>query len=84
LLLVQFCQGGSDLGGLDPRTRKLTPLFNPRRQKWSRHFGWDGPSLRGYTAIGRVTVAVLRINDPFRVAHRRGLMEESVYSPNIP
>ena len=75
---------GSDLGGLDPRTRKLTPLFNPRRHKWIRHFGWDGPVLRGHTAIGRVTVAVLRINDPFRVAHRQGLIEEGVYPPLIP
>ncbi len=35
---------GSDISGLDPRTQKLTPLFNPRRHKWSRHFRWNGPS----------------------------------------
>jgi hypothetical protein len=72
---------GSDLAGLDPRTRKLTPLFNPRRHKWSRHFAWDGPWLRGRTAIGRVTVAVLRINEPFRVAHRQRFMDEGVFPP---
>ena len=26
---------GSDITGLDPKTRKLTPLFNPRRHKWA-------------------------------------------------
>jgi hypothetical protein len=70
---------GSDLAGLDQRTRKLTPLFHPRRHKWSRHFRWDGPFLRGRTPIGRVTIAVLQINDPFRVELREGLIEEGVF-----
>ncbi|HKI35820.1 MAG TPA: HNH endonuclease signature motif containing protein [Gemmataceae bacterium] len=73
---------GSDLGGLDPHTRKLTPLFNPRRHKWSRHFRWDGPFLRGRTPIGRVTIAVLHINDPFRVELREGLIEEGLFPPS--
>ncbi len=71
---------GSDISGLDGR--KLTPLFNPRRHKWSRHFRWDGPFLRGRTPIGRVTVAVLRINTPLRVEHRTGLIEEGVFPPD--
>jgi hypothetical protein len=73
---------GSDLAGLDPSTRKLTPLFNPRRHKWSRHFRWDGPWLRGRTAIGRVTIAVLHINDPFRVELRAGLIAEGLLPPS--
>ena len=78
-----FCNSfkGSDLSGLTPGTRKLTPLFNPRRHKWSRHFRWDGPQLVGRTAIGRVTVAVLRINDPFRVELRAGHIEEGLFPP---
>jgi hypothetical protein len=72
---------GSDLAGLESRTRKLTPLFHPRRHKWSRHFRWDGPFLRGRTPIGRVTVAVLQINDPFRVELREGLIEEGIFPP---
>ncbi len=70
---------GSNLAGLDPRTRKLTPLFHPRRHKWNRHFRWDGPFLRGRTPIGRVTIVVLQINDPFRVELREGLLEEGVF-----
>ena len=72
-LLVQsvcvFCNSfkGSDISSLEAATRKLTPLFNPRRHKWSRHFRWEGPYLMGRTAIGRVTIELLRINDPFRV-----------------
>jgi HNH endonuclease len=29
---------GSDISGLDGLSGKLKPLFDPRRQKWSRHF----------------------------------------------
>ena len=72
---------GSDIGGRDPKTRKLTPLFNPRRHKWARHFRWQGPILVGRTPIGRVTVAVLNINDAFRVELREGLIEEGVFPP---
>src|SRR5271170_2181288 len=55
---------GSDIASRDTKTRKLTPLFNPRRHKWSRHFRWRGPVLVGLTAIGRITVALLNINEP--------------------
>lgn len=73
---------GTDLAGLDPRTRKLTPLFNPRRHKGSRHFRWDGPFLHGRTPIGRVTIAVLQIDDLLRVALRASLIEEGVFPPS--
>jgi hypothetical protein len=72
---------GSDISSIDEVTRKLTPLFNPRRLKWSRHFRWEGPYLMGRTAIGRVTAELLQINDPFRVAVREELMEEGVFPP---
>jgi hypothetical protein len=72
---------GSDLSGLDPKTRKLTPLYHPRRHKWTRHFRWDGPYLVGRTPIGRVTIIVLKINDPLRVEVRRELIEEGAFPP---
>lgn len=74
---------GSDIASLAPRTRKLTPLFNPRRHKWTRHFHWDGPVLVGRTSIGRVTIAVLNINDPFRVELREGLIVEGLFPPDV-
>jgi hypothetical protein len=67
---------GSDIGGRDPRTRKLTPLFNPRRHKWERHFRWVGAYLVGRTRIGRVTIDVFKMNDPLRVELREELIEE--------
>ncbi|MBV8126112.1 MAG: hypothetical protein JO114_00445 [Planctomycetaceae bacterium] len=62
-------------------TRRLRPLFNPRRHKWSRHFRREGAYLVGRTPIGRVTVELLRINDPFRVEFREELMAEELFPP---
>ncbi len=67
---------GPNLGGIDPRSRKRVWLFNPRRQKWAKHFAWNGPVLVGRTAVGRATIAALAINLPHRVAQRAALMEE--------
>ena len=72
---------GSDISGRDSKTGKLTALFNPRRHKWTRHFHWQGAYLIGRTPTGRVTIAVLRINDPFRVELRELLIEEGVFPP---
>lgn len=72
---------GSDLASIDPRTGKLTSLFHPRRRRWAAHFRWDGATLVGRTAIGRVTVALLRINDPFRVELRAELIREGLLPP---
>jgi hypothetical protein len=68
-----------NLTGIDPKTSKITRLFNPRRQAWSRHFRWRGAVLVGRTAIGRTTVALLAINDPARLTLRRELMEQGLF-----
>src|SRR5438094_1640388 len=72
---------GPDIAGRDRKTRKLTPLFHPRRHSWARHFRWQGAYLIGRTAIGRVTIAVLKINDPLRVELRQYLIDEGVFPP---
>ena len=72
---------GPNLAGIDPKTRKRTWLFNPRRHSWARHFRWDGPILVGRTAVGRATIAVLGINLAHRVRHRAQLIAEGVFPP---
>lgn len=72
---------GSDIATLDPKFRRLTPLFNPRRQLWSRHFQWDDALIVGRTAAGRATILLLRINDPFRVRLRETLIDEGMFPP---
>jgi hypothetical protein len=70
---------GSDISILDSKTRKLTPLYNPRRHKCATHFRWQGPYLIGRTAIGRVTIALLHINEDVRVELRDELLAEGLF-----
>jgi hypothetical protein len=49
------------------------------RHSWTRHFRWQGAYLIGRTSIGRVTIAVLKINDPLRLRLREGLIDEGVF-----
>jgi hypothetical protein len=72
---------GSDLTGIDPSTRRLTRLFNPRRMNWSRHFRWSGPLLQGRTPVGRATIVVLQMNHEERLELRKALIDEGVFPP---
>jgi hypothetical protein len=72
---------GPNIAGIDPRTRRLTRLFNPRRHKWERHFQWKGTQLVGRSAVGRVTIQVLDLNDPDVIAVREALREEGAFPP---
>lgn len=73
---------GPNIAGRDAQTRQTVPLFDPRHDKWYEHFEWDGPVLTGLTSCGRATIAVLRINLPYRVAVRASLIEEGAFPPS--
>ena len=70
---------GPNIAGIDPLTGQMVALFHPRRQRWHRHFEWDGPILVGRTRTARATIRVLAINDLAAVAFRAELMQEGVY-----
>ena len=69
----------SDLASVDPTTQKPVFLFNPRGQRWNRHFRLNGGRIEGITASGRATVALLHLNDAERVAYRLGLIDIGHY-----
>ena len=75
---------GSDIAGLDPLTNRLTRLFNPRRQRWDRHFRWNGAALVGRTAIGRTTIRVLQINCEAAITVRESLIAEGLFPGRRP
>lgn len=67
--LALSCQGCNNykynkINGIDFITGVKTNLFNPREQKWKKHFAWSNNLLEiiGITAIGRVTVEILKLN----------------------
>jgi hypothetical protein len=57
--------------GIDPESGQQSALYNPRTQRWSEHFRWDGELAIGVTAIGRATISALRMNRPLILAIRR-------------
>jgi hypothetical protein len=69
----------SNLSGFDPDTGVLTPLYHPRRERWSEHFEWRGAYVIGKTPVGRTTIDVLNLNAQERVNHRRLLIRLGVF-----
>ncbi|MCL4805989.1 MAG: HNH endonuclease [Anaerolineae bacterium] len=72
---------GSNLTSLDPSTRRIASLFNPRRQRWNTHFTLEGAVIVGRTPTGRATVKLLRVNDPKRLEERLQLQAIGHYPP---
>jgi hypothetical protein len=65
---------GPNLTGIDPLTSTVQILFHPRHDLWSEHFAFRGASFEGLTPTGRVTIAVLALNDPRRIELRQELL----------
>jgi hypothetical protein len=70
---------GPNIAGFDWTSQQHVPLFNPRRERWSDHFEWNGAELIGKTPVGKVTVEVLAINLPYLVRLRIALIEEGMF-----
>ncbi|MFQ5592536.1 MAG: HNH endonuclease [Anaerolineae bacterium] len=74
-LACRMCNSfkGTQTFGRDPVTGRRVRLFNPRRQRWSRHFRWseDGTRITGRTMCGRATVVALQLNNLIAVMVRR-------------
>jgi hypothetical protein len=58
--------------GLDRKTGRTVPLFNPRTDARDEHFRWldDRQIIIGATPSGRATVVALDLNAPMRLAAR--------------
>ncbi len=69
---------GTDLTSIDPQTGQITPLFHPRRDRWSDHFRLVGARIEPLTATGRVTVRLLQLNRPDRLEERELLLRLGV------
>ncbi|MEH1916188.1 HNH endonuclease [Nostoc sp.] len=67
----------------DPITNRKVKLFNPRQQKWSRHFTWanNGTQITGLTACGRATVLALQLNNTYAVTVRQAWVSAGWHPP---
>jgi hypothetical protein len=74
---------GADLTSLDPLTGEIAPLYHPRKQRWHDHFTLAGARIVALTDVGRVTVALLRMNEPARLMEREALLAIGRYPPHL-
>ena len=67
----------------DPATNEITPLFNPRKQKWLEHFVWndDFTEIIGTTPTARTTVSMLKLNRDNLINLRRLLLMIDKHPP---
>ncbi len=85
-LACRLCNGykGVQTTALDPKTGKISQLFNPRKQKWSQHFQWssNGTQIEGKTATGRATVNALQLNNFIAVTVREQWVQAGWHPPS--
>jgi 5-methylcytosine-specific restriction endonuclease McrA len=62
-----------DISAYDYETKELTPLYNPRTQLWDDHFEMQSALIAAKTAVGRVTIRLLQLNESHRVESRQNL-----------
>lgn len=72
---------GTDLTSIDPETSRVVMLFNPRTERWADHFGLHEGRLHGRTAVARVTIRLLNLNEPSLVQVRTMLADAGVQLP---
>lgn len=83
-LACRFCNShkSTKTHGIDALTKRKTPIYNPRKQKWHRHFYIvDGIKIVGKTAVGRVTVESLRLNNHLALTVRSNWLIAGWYPP---
>lgn len=65
-----------------PNVGIVTPLFNPRRDRWDEHFAWADYQIVGVTSIGQATVAALEFNTPRRLLIRQVELAFGLFPPD--
>jgi hypothetical protein len=89
--LALACQGCNNhkynrVEAPDPVSGASSPLYHPRRDRWSDHFAWSADALVmvGLTPTGRATVAALFLNRAGVVNLRRLLLVVDAHPPAMP
>lgn len=72
-------QKGPNIGSIDPKTGELVAFYNPRKQNWEDHFSLNQAEIQPLTAVGRVTVNILKFNHPDRIKEREILISLGIY-----
>jgi hypothetical protein len=68
---------------LDPDSAATVSIFNPRAERWTTHFRWDGLRVVARTAVGRATVEALRLNRMVMLAIRHEEVLRGRHPPHL-
>lgn len=68
---------GTNLSSIDPVTKQIVALFNPRQDVWQNHFMLRDGEIVGLTGVGRATVRLLNMNAPQRVELREEWLQHN-------
>jgi hypothetical protein len=68
---------------IDPVSREVVPLYNPRQQSWQDNFVWSDDLLQvvGLTASARATINALQLNRSGVLNMRRLLLMAGLHPP---
>lgn len=69
-LACVFCNRykGSDIASLTPETNRLNRFYNPRVDRWRKHFRLNGVFIESLTEIGETTIRILQMNHDDRIS----------------
>lgn len=89
--LALACQGCNNFKydkseAIDPETKTVVSLFNPRQHKWYEHFQWNEhfTVIIGITPIGRATVKTLKLNRENLINQRIVYKVYGIHPPILP
>lgn len=79
-LSCTFCNKhkGSDLASIDSQTGEITPLYHPRKHKWSENFEVKDGRIIPLTSEGKVTARLLQFNREERIEERKLMIEAEI------
>ena len=69
---------GTDLASVSA-SGEVTRFFNPRTDRWAKHFRLEGASIQPLTTIGEVTARILGFNDGARLHERDQMIRFGKY-----
>lgn len=70
---------GPNVASVDPKTKQIVRLFNPRTDVWRDHFRAESGRIIPLTDVARATAALLSFDDPDREEARRNLWKAGHY-----
>ncbi len=80
-LACVFCNlyKGSDIATISPETGKLVRFFDPRKDRWSKHFRLREAKIVPVSEVGEATIRILKINSEDRLLERQLLIKLGRY-----